>query len=168
MTGLRRAPRAILGLAFAALVACEGGPEGMKAPPGTSSADPAGVASKAVPVDSTPRLPADGVTVAGRVVAEESGSPVTGAYVVILQAGVPFERWESAAGEETEGLIRAAVRSDSTGRYRVPRLERGREYTVMIAARGYRSAAFDLGLTVEADAPAVKTMDPVTLEPGVW
>lgn len=140
----------------------------MKAPPGASSAEPAPATSRAVPIDSTPRAPTDGVTVAGRVLAEESADPVAGAYVVVLEAGVPFERWESAAGEETESLIRAAVRSDSTGRYRVPRLERGREYTVMIAARGYRSAAFDLGLTVEADAPAVKTMDPVALEPGVW
>lgn len=168
MTDHRIAHRAILGLALSLVFACEG-PEGMKAPElASSTADTAPVSPGAAATDSSPAAPSDGVTVAGRVVAEESGEAIPGAYVVILRPGVRFERWESAAGEETGTLIEAAVRADSTGEYRVPKLERGREYTVMIAARGYRSAAFDLGLTVEPDAPAVKTMDPVALEPGVW
>lgn len=158
---------AILGLALTLVFACEG-PEGMKAPRVASSTADTARTSPETAADSSPAAPSDGVTVAGRVVAEESGEAVSGAYVVVLRPGVPFEEWESAAGEETGTLIEAAVRADSTGKYRVPRLERGREYTVMIAARGYRSAAFDLGLTVEPDAPAVKTMDPVALEPGVW
>lgn len=110
----------------------------------------------------------DGVTVAGAVRGQASSDPIAGAYVIVLRPGVPFETWEASAGEETEALIQAAVRADSTGAWRVPSLPRGETYTVMIAARGYRTAAFDLGLTVEPEAPAIVTMEPVGLERAVW
>lgn len=160
---LRRPPLAgLMALALAAAVSCGGG-EGRPEAGAAAAADSA-------PPDSAPvaRTVADGVTVAGRVFATASDEPVGGAYVVVLRPGVPFERWEASAGEETGSLIQAAVRSDSTGAWHVPGLPRGETFTVMIAARGYRTAAFDLGLTVEADAPAVKTIDPVGLEPAVW
>ena len=79
-----------------------------------------------------------------------------------------FVAWDAASGTEVGDLMAAAVVSDSTGHYRVPALARGYDYTVMVAAEGYRPAVFDAGLTVEPDAPALKEMDPVELEPSIW
>lgn len=157
---------ACVGPALLVLAGCGSGPE-VEEEPTAPSPDPARQATSPAAADS-PRAAPDGVTVAGRVLEEGSGEPVPGAYVVVLAPGVPFERWEASAGEETGTLIRVAVRADSAGAYRLPRLERGHDYTVLIAARGFKSAAFDRGLTVEADAPAVVTMDPVELERAVW
>lgn len=166
MTALRRYAVGAFALLLSTAFGC-GGPEAEKEP---TPAAPRIDSVAAARADAGPPIATagDGVTVAGRVVSEESGRPIGGAYVVVLKPGVPFERWEASAGEETETLIQAAVRADSSGAYRVPSLPRGHEYTVMIGARGYRSAAFDLGLAVESDAAAVKTLEPVTLEPAVW
>ena len=148
-------------------ISCHSQPEDVKGPAADAPPDSAPRAAIAR-ADTSGADTTDGVTVTGRVIGEDSGEPVPSAYVVVLVPGVRFDEWEAATGEETERLIRAAVRADSTGAYRVPRLERGRDYTVMIAARRYKSAAFDLGLTIAPDAPAIKRIDPVALEPAIW
>lgn len=165
MTRITSVAALLVGFALAALAGCGGDPEAGERP----AASPA-ASSDATPAAAAdpPRTTMDGVTIAGRVVAEESGEPIPAAYVVILKPGVAFERWEAAAGEETGSLIEAAVRADSTGAYRIPGIDRGHDYTVIIAARRFKSAAFDLGLTVEDTAPAVVRMDPVALETAVW
>lgn len=108
------------------------------------------------------------VALSGRLVRAGSAEGVAGAYFIVLRPGVGLEEWEAASGTEVGELMAAAVLSDSTGRYQVPALSRGYDYTVMIAAEGYQPAVFEAGLTVEPDAPSLKEMDPVELEPAGW
>lgn len=127
-------------------------------------AGPAGPRPEAAAVAPAPTGP---VTVTGRVVRPGDGEGVAGAWFIVLRPGVELADWEAATGEEAAALMTAAVVADSTGHYRVPGVPRGHDYTVMIAAPGYQSAVFAGGLTVEADAPALKDMRPVQLEPAL-
>lgn len=149
-----------LALALAGALACGGGEEVAEEPA------PPEVGDRVVRGEAPPA--AGPVEVAGRVVDGRTGEGIAGAYVIALDPAVSLEEFEASGGEDVEGMMAAAVVTDSTGAYRLPGLPRGHDYTVMIAARGYRSAAFRDGLTVEPDAPALKAMDPVALEPGVW
>ena len=105
-----------------------------------------------------------GVTVAGRVLDEETGEGLAGGYVIVLAPGVTFEEWEGSADEEVEGLMAGAAMTDSTGRYEVPALARGADFTVVIAARGHEPAVFESGLTVRTDDPSLTRLADVRLE----
>jgi hypothetical protein len=139
-----------------------------EAPRGGREGDLAGPRPQAADTARAPAPSAGPVTVTGRVIESGTDRGIPGAWLVVLEPGVDLEEWEASDGEAVEGLMAAAVVSDSTGRYRLAALPRGHDYTVMIAARGFRSAVFERGLTVEPDAPALKEMAPVPLEPGVW
>ncbi|HUP19933.1 MAG TPA: carboxypeptidase-like regulatory domain-containing protein [Gemmatimonadota bacterium] len=156
--------RIALAAAAGALVAAACG----EAPRDGREGGPAGPRPQAADTAPAPAASTEPVAVTGRVVEAGTDRGVPGAWIVVLEPGVDLAEWEASDGEEVEGMMAAAVVSDSAGRYRVAALPRGHDYTVMIAARGYRSAVFEGGLTIEADAPAVKEMTPVPLEPGVW
>ncbi len=151
----RRLPAILLA---AGLLACGESPrDGREAGPAGPQAEPAAAPAPAGPV-----------ALSGRLVQAGTGDGVAGAYFIVLRPGVGLEEWDAASGTDVGDLMAAAVVSDSTGHYRVPALARGYDYTVMVAAEGYQPAVFDAGLTVEPDAPALKEMDPVELEPSIW
>jgi hypothetical protein len=126
-----------------------------------SLASDGGVAvTPAIPVpDSVP------VTVAGRVIDEETGEGVPGGYVIVLAPGVSFEEWEKSSDEEVEELMAGAAVTDSLGRYEVTDLPRGLDFTVVVAARGHSPAIFEQGLTVRPDDPPVTRIADVRLAP---
>jgi hypothetical protein len=105
------------------------------------------------------------VTVAGRVVDDATGEGVPGGYVIVLAPGVSFEQWEESSDEEVEELMAGASVTDSLGRYEVPDLPRGREFTVVVAARGHSPAIFEQGLTVRPDDPPLTRIAEIRLEP---
>ncbi|HET6361890.1 MAG TPA: carboxypeptidase-like regulatory domain-containing protein [Gemmatimonadota bacterium] len=105
------------------------------------------------------------VTVAGRVVDDETGEGVPGGYVIVLAPGVSFEEWEGSSDEEVEELMAGAAVTDSLGRYEVPDLPRGLDFTVVVAARGHTPAIFESGLSVRPDDPPVTRIADVRLEP---
>lgn len=141
--------RAALAIALA-LVACDAGDGARGRPP---DPDPAPAAA-----------PEEGVTVRGRVVAEETRVPIRGAYVIVLEPGVDYRAWEAADSSATGSLIEAATLSDDAGVWTIDRLDRGADYTVVIAARGYRSAVFEDGLSVRSDDPDTTRISDVALE----
>lgn len=105
------------------------------------------------------------VTVSGRVVDDETGEGVAGGYVIVLAPGVSFEDWERSSDEEVEELMAGAAVTDSFGRYEVPDLPRGTDFTVVVAARGHAPAVFENGLTVRPDDPPLTRIADVRLEP---
>ncbi len=117
------------------------------------------VTSEIPALDSVP------VTVAGRVIDQETGEGVPGGYVIVLAPGVSFSEWEESSDEEVEELMAGAAVTDSLGRYEVPDLPRGLDFTVVVAARGHSPAIFEQGLTVRSDDPPVTRIADVLLEP---
>jgi hypothetical protein len=105
------------------------------------------------------------VTVAGRVIDDDTGEAVSGGYVIVLAPGVSFEDWEKSSDEEVEELMAGAAVTDSAGHYEVPDLPRGLDFTVVVAARGHAPAIFESGLTVRPDDPPVTRIADVRLEP---
>jgi hypothetical protein len=57
-----------------------------------------------------------------------------------------------------------AALSDSAGHWWIDNLVRGRDYTVMIAARGYRPAVFEDGLRLLPDDSSPIRIAPVLLQ----
>ena len=105
------------------------------------------------------------VTVAGRVLDDETGEGLPGGYVIVLAPGVSFEDWEKSSDEEVEELMAGAAVTDSLGRYEVADLPRGLDFTVVVAARGHTPAIFESGLTVRTDDPPLTRIADVRLEP---
>lgn len=132
--------------------------------PADSLASPDGAPGPAVTAGAAiePRGP---VTVTGRVLDESTGEGLPGTYVIVLAPGVTFEEWERSPDGQVEGLMAGAALTDSVGRYEVPDLARGAEFTVVIAARGHEPAVFESGLTVRPDDPATTKLSDVRLAP---
>lgn len=131
------------------------------APHGIAEGTPVTAGSSVAPaVESA----VEGVTVAGRVVDDETGEGLAGGYVIVLAPGVSFGEWERSPDAEVESLMAGAAVTDSMGRYEVPSLTRGAEFTVVIAARGHAPAVFEGGLTVRPDDPAITRLADVRLE----
>ncbi|HJR53794.1 MAG TPA: hypothetical protein VJ982_08755 [Gemmatimonadota bacterium] len=129
----------------------------------SAAADPAATGTRVSP-DTTATGAVD-VTVAGRVVDDETGEGVPGGYVIVLAPGVSFSEWEESSDEEVEDLMAGAAVTDSLGRYEVPDLPRGVDFTVVVAARGHSPAIFEQGLTVRSDDPPITRIADVRLEP---
>ena len=139
-------------------------------PESRASAAPDSVAADSVATGSlvSPEITTTGdvdVTVAGRVVDDETGEGVSGGYVIVLAPGVSFSEWEESSDEEVEELMAGAAVTDSLGRYEVPDLPRGLDFTVVVAARGHSPAIFEQGLTVRSDDPQLTRIADVRLEP---
>jgi len=152
----RSLPRLLL-LAAAVVPAC-----GNRASDSTT-APPAFPTGAPVTAGSSVQPGAD-VTVTGRVLDEVSGEGLQGSYVIVLAPGVSFGEWERSADEGVEALMAGAAVTDSVGRYEVPDLARGADFTVVIAARGHAPAVFESGLTVRVDDPPVTRLADVRLE----
>lgn len=105
------------------------------------------------------------VTVAGRVLDDETGEGLAGGYVIVLAPGVSFDEWERSPDESVEGLMAGAAVTDSLGRYEVPDLPRGLDFTVVVAAPEHAPAVFEHGLTVKPDDPPLTRIADVRLEP---
>ena len=146
--------------------ACGDGPGATSAADGADSTGPADSAAAATRVSTEDFLAANAdVTVAGRVVDDDTGEGVPGGYVIVLAPGVTFEDWEKSSDEEVEELMAGAAVTDSLGRYEVPDLPRGLDFTVVVAARGHTPAIFESGLTVRPDDPPITRIADVRLEP---
>lgn len=143
-------------VAFLPLVSCGGGDSGPT--PAPAAAD-SGLAVSAGPAEAVD------VTVGGRVVDAESREGLPGGYVIVLAPGVSFADWEGSSGEQIEDLMAGAAVTDSLGRFEVPDLPRGRDFTVVVAARGHEPAVFEGGLTVRPDDPAFTRLADVELTP---
>lgn len=128
-----------------------------------SRSEPA-VADSGVTVTAGSPESAD-VTVTGRVVDAESREGVADGYVIVLAPGISFADWEESAPEEIEDLMAGAAVTDSLGRFEVPDLPRGRDFTVVVAARGHEPAVFEGGLTVRPDDPPFTRLADVELAP---
>lgn len=128
-----------------------------------SPTPPAFATGTPVTAGSSVRAGAD-VTVTGRVLDEETGEGLVGSYVIVLAPGVSFGEWERSADEEVEALMAGAAVTDSLGRFEVPDLARGADFTVVIAARGHAPAVFESGLTVRPDDPPLTRLADVRLE----
>jgi len=144
----------VAGLPLAA--ACGGEDAGTRA--GSAAAD-SGIAVTAAPPDEVD------VTVSGRVVDAESREGVPDGYVIVLAPGVSFADWEGSPAEQIEDLMAGAAVTDSLGRFEVADLPRGRDFTVVVAARGHEPAVFEGGLTVRPDDPPFTRLADVELAP---
>ena len=137
---------------------------------GDEAAEP-GAPRSALPTDSLTAVVAGAaaqspdVTVAGRVVDDSTGAALPGGYVIVLAPGVSFDQWERSAAEEVKDLMAGAAVTDSLGRFEVPDLPRGSDFTVVVAARGHEPAVFESGLTVRPDDPPITRLADVRLEP---
>lgn len=138
---------------------------------GNEAAEPGGPRS-AIPTDSLTAVVAGAaaaqspdVTVAGRVLDDSTGEALAGGYVIVLAPGVSFDQWERSAAEEVKDLMAGAAVTDSLGRFEVPDLPRGSDFTVVVAARGHEPAVFESGLTVRPDDPPITRLADVRLEP---
>lgn len=129
-----------------------------------AAADSAAEVGTIVTSDAPPPDSVD-VTVAGRVLDDETGEGLAGGYVIVLAPGVSFAEWERSADEDVEGLMAGAAMTDSLGRYEVADLPRGLDFTVVVAARGHDPAVFENGLTVRPDDPPFTRIADVRLEP---
>lgn len=125
--------------------------------------DQAGAA--AVPADSPGPLLATPIAIEGRVVDETTDGGIAGATVIVLRPGVGPGRWEASPADSMGSLMAGAAVSDSAGRWWIDDLLRGRDYTVMVAARGYRPAVFEDGLSLRADDATPTRIAPVRLQP---
>lgn len=104
------------------------------------------------------------VTVAGRVIDDETGEGLAGGYVIVLAPGVSFDDWERSPAEDVEGLMAGAAVTDSLGMYEVGDLPRGLDFTVVVAAPDHAPAVFESGLTVRPDDPPLTRLADVRLE----
>lgn len=126
------------------------------------TADKAGAA--VAPGDSAGGVFSPPVAILGKVVDEATGSAIAGATVIVLQPGVDPARWASSPADSTASLMAGAALSDSAGQWWIEDLVRGRDYTVMVAARGYRPAVFQDGLTLLPDDTSPTRIAPVPLQ----
>jgi hypothetical protein len=116
------------------------------------------------PGDSVGGLFAPPIAIEGRIVDEATGNGIGGATVIVLKPGVGPDSWESSPADSTASLMAGAALSDSTGRWWIDDLVRGRDYTVMVAARGYRPAVFEDGLSLLPDDGSPIRIAPVALQ----
>ena len=143
--------------ALLSLACGSGTADSTTAPQGIAEGTPVTAGSSVAPA-------VEGVTVVGRVVDDETGEALAGGYVIVLAPGVSFGEWERSPDADVEALMAGAAMTDSLGRYEVPSLARGAEFTVVIAARGHAPAVFEGGLTVRPDDPAITRLADVRLE----
>lgn len=128
-----------------------------------STGDDLGVAGVALG-DSVGGVFAPPIAIQGTIVDEATGSGIAAATVIVLKPGVGPDRWESSPADSTASLMAGAALSDSAGRWWIDDLVRGRDYTVMVAARGYRPAVFEDGLSLLPDDSSPTRIAPVRLQ----
>ena len=129
-----------------------------------STADDLGTATVALG-DSVGGIFAPPIAIEGTIVDEATGSGIAAATVIVLKPGVGRDRWESSSADSTASLMAGAALSDSAGHWWIDDLVRGRDYTVMVAARDYRPAVFEDGLSLLPDDPSPTRIAPVLLQP---
>ena len=154
---LRHPPFSVLMLVLVGALACRRESVG----PGAG----VGGTNRAVLGDSVGRVFSPPVAIQGIVVDEVTGAAIAGATVIVLRPGVDPARWASSPADSTASLMAGAALSDSVGEWWIEDLLRGRDYTVMVAARGYRPAVFEDGLSLLADHTSPTRIAPVPLQP---
>ncbi len=98
-----------------------------------------------------------GVQVSGTVTDENTGNPIVGAYVIVLNSGITFDEF-SGADYPTEDILTYA-KTDSNGEYSLPmKLQRNTPYTLIASADGYIDSYGDDLVWNDSD-PADYTMD---------
>ena len=152
-----RKPLFVQALALVATLACR--PESVGPRP-AGDQDAAAVALG----DSVGTLFTSPIAIEGRIVDEATGSGIAGATVIVLKPGIGPDRWESSPADSTASLLAGAALSDSAGHWWIDDLMRGRDYTVMVAARGYRPAVFEEGLSLLPDDGSPTRIAPVPLQ----
>lgn len=145
---------------FVLVAGCGDRAAGPRTPDGES---PVGSEVAVTPGTTTPD--SIDVTVTGRILDDETGEGLGGGYVIVLAPGVSFDEWERSPDEKVEDLMAGAAVTDSLGRFEVPDLKRGVDFTVVVAARGHEPAVFESGLTVKSDDPPLTRLADVRLDP---
>jgi hypothetical protein len=157
ITFVRPPPFAFLAVVLVGAFACR--QESVRPGPGGTGAAAAALG------DSVGGLFPPSVAILGKVVEDRTGSAIAGATVIVLEPGVDPARWASGPADSTASLMAGAALSDSAGQWWIEDLVRGRDYTVMIAARGYRPAVFQDGLSLLPDDTSPTRIAPVPLQP---
>jgi serine protease Do len=98
-----------------------------------------------------------GVTLSGTVSDENSGNPISGAYVIVLKTGNNFNDWADA-GYPKDAVLTYA-KTDSNGEYVLPvKLSRNTPYSLVASAEGYIDSYGDDLVWTDQD-PSNYTMD---------
>jgi len=108
---------------------------------------------------STPSQPTTGggVTISGTITDENSGNPISDAYVIVLKTGNNFKDW-SDAGFPKDAVLTFA-KTDANGQYQLPvKLNRNTPYTIVASAEGYIDSYGD-NLQWSDQDPSNYTMD---------
>jgi serine protease Do len=106
---------------------------------------------------STPQSTVKGVRLNGTVTDRDTGNPISGAYIIVLNPGVSYEDWLAAGYPKAD--IFTYVQTDSNGNYVLPkRLARNTPYTIIASAEGYYDAYGDDQIWNEQE-PADYTLD---------
>jgi S1-C subfamily serine protease len=122
-----------------------------------------GTATVGQPGDPPDKPPAndEGVTVSGTVVDADTGDPITGAIVFVLNPGVTTSQF---LREQDKALVAAFDQTDRDGAYVLrPPLARGNKYSAIVVAEGYRTLAADDVLSIGEDAPSQVDTKPIEL-----
>lgn len=97
------------------------------------------------------------VKVSGTVTDKDTGNPIAGAYVIILNTGVKYADW--VAGGYAKADVLTFAQSDSNGHYELPiKLFRNTPYTMVASSDGYFDAYGD-DLVWKDTEPAEYTMN---------
>jgi hypothetical protein len=97
------------------------------------------------------------VTVQGTITAKSGGKPINGAVFVVLNEGVTIDQF--VKDNYADADIFTGAKSDSSGQFTLPdQLKRNTEYSMMVAAKGFKAVAVD-GFKIDDKQP-----DPLTLD----
>ena len=98
-----------------------------------------------------------GIQISGTVTDKDTGNPISGAYIIVLNSGVKYEDWSSANYPKSD--ILTYVQSDSNGQYTLPvKLSRNTPYTLVASAKSYYDIYGD-DLVWDNTKPADFTLD---------
>ncbi|HEY9076301.1 MAG TPA: trypsin-like peptidase domain-containing protein [Anaerolineaceae bacterium] len=91
--------------------------------------------------------PVGEVLVSGKVTDATNGQPIADATITILKPGVSVEEWLEKG---TDDQVFTSARSSTSGAFQLPiRLQRGIQYGLVVAARGYRVTKGNLNLKAD-------------------
>ncbi len=91
--------------------------------------------------------PGIAIPLRGKIVDADTGKPVKGATVGILEPGALFEAWRN----DSSYLLTGAL-SDAAGNFHIPvNLPRGLSYGIFVEALGYEPIYSELGLQIAAN-----------------
>ena len=110
------------------------------------------IAESEITIGNESNSPDTGVAFQGTVIDADSGKPIKGSFVVLLNPGVDIARWLDK--EMPEKDIYSATKTDRTGKFRIEiNLERGQVYPLVVGAseQGYTNSEGEIEVPEDAD-----------------